>query len=150
MRKVITYGTFDLFHIGHLRLLERLRALGDHLTVFVSSDEFTAVKGKAAAIGYSERASIVAALRCVDDVYPECNWDQKISDVQKLGINVFGMGDDWVGRFDFLHPYCEVVYLPRTPGVSSTLLKEQISQAGRADLVEILRAEERAATKVGA
>jgi glycerol-3-phosphate cytidylyltransferase len=144
MKKVVTYGTFDLFHIGHLRLLERLRALGDHLTVFVSSDEFNAVKGKTCAIGFHERATIVAALRCVDEVHAEHSWEQKVPDVLRLGIGVFGMGDDWTGRFDFLRPYCEVVYLPRTEGVSSTLLKEQVSRAGRKDLVQIVRAEESA------
>ena len=139
MRKVVSYGTFDLFHIGHLRLLERLRRLGDHLTVFISSDEFNAAKGKTSAIAYTERAAIVAALRCVDEVYPEHSWEQKVSDIQRLGIHVFGIGCDWAGKFDFLRPHCDVVYLPRTRGVSSTLLKERIGQAGGAELVEIVR-----------
>lgn len=140
VRKVVTYGTFDLFHIGHLRLLERLRDLGDHLTVFVSSDEFNAIKGKASAISYPERAAIIAALRCVDEVRPEHTWKQKVSDIRRLGIDIFGMGDDWTGQFDFLRPHCEVVYLPRTIGVSSTLLKKRIGQASRTEIVRIMRA----------
>lgn len=127
MRKVITYGTFDLFHMGHLRLLERLRALGDHLTVAVSTDGFNAGKGKQATVCYEERAHILAALRCVDAVIPEESWEQKVTDIRDLGIAVFGMGSDWDGKFDELKSLCEVVYLPRTEGISTTLLKESIA-----------------------
>lgn len=126
MRKVITYGTFDLFHMGHLRLLERLKALGDHLTVAVSTDAFNAGKGKAATVCYEERAHILTALRCVDDVIPENDWAQKREDIARLGIHVFGMGSDWAGKFDELKDLCEVVYLPRTEGISTTLIKESI------------------------
>jgi glycerol-3-phosphate cytidylyltransferase len=127
MRKVITYGTFDLFHLGHLRLLERLRALGDHLTVAVSTDEFNAIKGKASVVCYAERAHIVAALRCVDVVMPETNWAQKRTDIAEHGIAVFGMGDDWAGKFDDLRDLCEVVYLSRTEGISTTMIRESIA-----------------------
>lgn len=149
MRKVATYGTFDLFHIGHLRLLERLRAFGDHLTVFVSSDEFNTLKGKSCVIGYAERVAIVAALSCVDEVHTEHVWDQKIGDIRRLCIDILGMGDDWAGEFDYLRPYCDVVYVPRTPGVSSTLLKRRIFDSGRVGLVEIVRAGPAALTDDG-
>lgn len=127
MRKVITYGTFDLFHMGHLRLLERLRALGDHLTVAVSTDEFNALKGKASVVCFAERAHIVRALRCVDEVIPENTWAQKHTDIPELKISVFGMGDDWRGKFDELRDLCEVVYLPRTEGISTTLIRQSIA-----------------------
>lgn len=125
-RVVITYGTFDLFHIGHLNLLRRLRALGDALVVAVSSDEFNRGKGKQTVIRFEERAEIVRSLRCVDLVIPETSWQQKIEDVKRYGVSVFGMGDDWQGKFDFLLPYCEVVYLPRTSNISSTSIKDSL------------------------
>jgi glycerol-3-phosphate cytidylyltransferase len=124
MRTVITYGTFDLFHYGHLRLLERLRALGDRLIVAVSTDEFNALKGKRSFMPHEQRAQIVGALRVVDLVIPETSWEQKLTDVEKYHVDVFGIGDDWKGKFDFLAPHCEVVYLPRTEGVSSTSLRK--------------------------
>ena len=119
-RTVLTYGTFDLFHIGHLRLLERLRALGDRLVVGVSTDDFNRQKSKTAIFPYEHRARIVAALRCVDLVIPERSWDQKRTDVLEHGVKVFGIGSDWAGRFDDLRDICEVRYLERTEGVSST------------------------------
>ena len=124
--RVLTYGTFDLFHVGHLRLLERLKSMGTYLAVGVSSDEFNAQKGKFSITPYEDRAAIVAACRFVDEVFPEHSWDQKRADVQRLGIDVFGMGSDWHGRFDDLQDLCRVVYLPRTDGVSSTALKGRI------------------------
>ena len=127
MTKVITYGTFDLFHVGHLNLLERLRALGDHLTVCVSTDEFNRGKGKACAVEFEERARIVAALRCVDHVIPEHSWKQKATDIEVHAIAVFGMGSDWAGRFDCLADLCHVVYLPRTERISTTSLKQAIT-----------------------
>lgn len=127
MRKVITYGTFDLFHMGHLRLLERLRALGDHLTVAVSTDAFNAQKGKTSVVCYEERAHIVRALRCVDEVIPENRWEQKRDDILSHEIAVFGMGGDWTGKFDELKDLCEVVYLPRTDGISTTLIRQSIA-----------------------
>ncbi|GAF36407.1 glycerol-3-phosphate cytidylyltransferase [Lentilactobacillus raoultii] len=126
MKKVITYGTFDLLHKGHVRLLKRAKALGDHLTVCLSSDEFNAEKGKKAYTSYEDRKYILEAIKYVDEVIPETNWDQKIHDVQERNIDVFVMGDDWKGKFDFLKDYCEVVYLPRTEGISTTKIKEDL------------------------
>ena len=130
MANVITYGTFDLFHIGHLRLLERAKALAGEngkLIVAVSTDEFNwNAKQKKCAIPYTERAAIVAALRCVDQVIPEECWEQKTQDVEKYDVDIFVMGNDWEGKFDFLKPLCEVVYLPRTEGISSTKIKADL------------------------
>ena len=131
MANVITYGTFDLFHIGHLRLLQRARALAGEsgtLTVAISTDRFNEVeKHKHCSIPDWQRAEIVAALRCVDKVIFENSWDQKRQDVIDNKIDIFVMGDDWKGKFDFLKDLCEVVYLPRTPDVSSTELKHYIA-----------------------
>ena len=129
MKKVLTYGTFDLFHIGHLNLLKRAKALGDYLIVAVSSDEFNLQKGKVCKIKDTDRMQIVEAIKYVDQVIPETSWDQKIEDVKKYDVDVFVMGDDWKGKFDFLKDYCEVVYLPRTEGISSTQLKEELRNA---------------------
>ncbi len=126
MIKVLTYGTFDLLHEGHIRLLKRAKALGDYLIVGVSTDAFNAGKGKKAILAYSERKEVVEAIRYVDKVIPERSWDQKIKDVQKYQIDIFVMGDDWKGKFDFLKPYCKVVYLPRTKRISSTSIKETV------------------------
>lgn len=127
MKKVITYGTFDLFHIGHLNLLRRAKELGDYLIVAVSSDEFNLKeKGKVCQIRDMDRMEIVKAIRYVDEVILEESWDQKVKDVQKYDVDVFVMGDDWEGKFDFLKEYCDVVYLPRTKGISSTQLKEEL------------------------
>ena len=127
---VITYGTFDLFHIGHLRLLQRARALGGPdgtLTVAVSSDRFNREeKHKVCAIPDVQRAEIVGALKCVDKVLFEDSWDQKRRDVIENHIDIFVMGDDWKGKFDFLSDICKVVYLPRTPDISSTDLKDRL------------------------
>lgn len=128
MKRVITYGTFDLFHVGHLNLLERLRGLGDHLTVAVSTDGFNALKHKVCSMPYEDRARIVGALRCVDAVIPEESWEQKAEDVRRLAIDIFGIGDDWRGRFDHLEAFCRVVYLPRTEGISTTDLKQSIGE----------------------
>ncbi len=119
---VITYGTFDLFHIGHLQLLERAKALageGGRLIVGVSTDRFNwEEKRKRSAIPYDQRAAIVAALRCVDLVIPEDDWDMK-RDILEYNVDIFTMGSDWTGKFDHLKEVCEVVYLPRTEGISS-------------------------------
>lgn len=127
-KTVITYGTFDLFHIGHLNLLKRAKALGDELIVAVSSDEFNLGKGKACQIKDVDRMAIVEAIRYVDKVIPETCWEQKVEDVQKYNVDVFVMGDDWKGKFDFLKEYCEVVYLPRTEGISTTQLKDELKK----------------------
>lgn len=128
MDVVITYGTFDLFHYGHLRLLERAAALGDKLVVGVSTDEFNAVKGKKCVQPYAERAAIVAALRMVDAVFPERCWEQKIDDIKRWKATVLVMGDDWRGKFDHLSAYCRVVYLERTPDISTTARKEMLTK----------------------
>lgn len=127
MKTVITYGTFDLFHVGHLNLLRRAKELGDYLIVAVSSDRFNwEEKQKKCEIPDKDRMAIVEAIKYVDKVIPEDSWEQKIEDVKKYNVDVFVMGDDWKGKFDFLTDYCEVVYLPRTEGISSTQLKEDL------------------------
>lgn len=128
MRRVLTYGTFDLFHVGHIRLLERARALGDYLVVGLSTDEFNLIKGKNSVFSYAERCAILSAVRHVDKIIPEDNWDQKVSDVLANEIDVFVIGDDWQGKFDFLKPHCEVTYLPRTAGISTTYIKYLIAE----------------------
>ena len=126
MKRVITYGTFDLFHVGHLRLLKRARELGDYLIVGVSTDEFNRLKGKRSVFPFEERKEIVESIKFVDKVIAEENWEQKIEDIKKYNIDIFVMGDDWKGKFDFLKKYCEVIYLPRTENISSTLLKDRL------------------------
>jgi glycerol-3-phosphate cytidylyltransferase len=128
MRRVLTYGTFDLFHVGHIRLLERARALGDYLVVGLSTDEFNMGKGKNSVFSYPERFAILSAVRHVDKIIPEDSWDQKASDVLANEIDVFVIGDDWQGKFDFLKAHCEVTYLPRTAGISTTYIKYLISE----------------------
>lgn len=126
MKKVITYGTFDLLHTGHINILKRAKDLGDHLIVAVSSDEFNALKGKKAYHSFENRKHILEAIRYVDEVIPEHHWEQKIDDVKNHDVDIFVMGDDWEGKFDFLKEYCEVVYLPRTVGISTTKIKEDL------------------------
>lgn len=128
-KTVLTYGTFDLFHIGHVRLLERARALGDRLVVAISTDEFNAGKGKRAVIPYEHRKAIVEAVRYVDLVIPELTWDQKLRDVKDHAVDVFVMGDDWQGKFDFLSEHCEVVYLQRTQNVSTTEISADLDDS---------------------
>ena len=124
MIKVITYGTFDTFHYGHFFLLERAKALGHHLTVCISTDEFNKnQKRKIAKLNFAERVRIIKSLKFVDDIYPEKSWDQKISDIKNFNISIFAIGDDWQGKFEFLKSYCDVIYLPRTNNVSSTLIR---------------------------
>lgn len=122
----LTYGTYDLFHIGHVRLFERIRQRYGRLVVAVSTDEFNAVKGKKAVVPFADRVAVVRACRWVDEVIAETCWDQKARDIAVHGVDAFVMGDDWQGRFDHLKPLCDVVYLPRTDGVSSSLLKQQV------------------------
>lgn len=126
MKKVITYGTFDLLHWGHINLLKRARDLGDYLIVGLSTDEFNAIKNKRAYYSYENRKLIVESIRYVDEVIPEYSWEQKIDDVRRYNIDVFVMGDDWKGKFDFLKDYCDVVYLPRTVGISTTKVKRDM------------------------
>ena len=126
MIKVITYGTFDLFHKGHLEILRRARGLGDHLTVVVSTNEFNDLKGKKCSYSYEDRSSIVEAIKYVDTVLPETSWNQKFDDIKSNNIDILVMGDAWEGKFDYLSDICKVVYLPRTAGVSTTLTKERL------------------------
>lgn len=126
MKKVITYGTFDLLHTGHINILRRAKALGDYLIVAVSTDEFNMLKHKEAYHSFEDRKQILEAIKYVDEVIGEDNWDQKISDVKKHNIDVFVMGNDWEGEFDFLKEQCEVVYLPRTSGISTTKIKDEL------------------------
>lgn len=125
-KTVLTYGTYDLFHVGHLRLFKRLKDLGDRLIVGVSTDEFNAVKGKRTIVPFPQRAEIIESLSCVDLVIAESSWSQKVDDIKKYGVDIFAMGDDWRGKFDDLEAYCEVRYLPRTACVSSTDVKHAL------------------------
>lgn len=126
MKTVITYGTFDILHIGHIRLLKRAHCLGDRLVVALSTDEFNHTKHKTSFMSYEDRKEILEAIQYVDLVIPETCWEQKVSDVQEYKADVFVIGDDWAGEFDFLKDYCEVVYLPRTLDISSSSLKGQL------------------------
>lgn len=140
MKVILTYGTFDLFHIGHLKLLERLKLMGDFLIVGVSTDEFNQEKGKSTVIPYNERAEIVKSLKVVDSVIPEFNWNQKIEDIKKHNVDLFAMGDDWNGKFDYLNEFCEVIYLPRTEGISSTDLKKKLKVFDKSHIQELKQA----------
>ncbi len=128
MKRILTYGTFDLLHYGHIRLLQRAKALGDYLVVALSTDEFNEVKGKKAYHNYETRKKMLEAIRYVDLVIPEENWEQKISDVKDYHIDIVVMGSDWAGsdKFDYLKDYCEVVYLDRTEGISTTKIKKDL------------------------
>ncbi len=127
-RIVITYGTFDLLHVGHIRLLKRLKALGDYLIVGVSTDDFNAKKGKASIYPFEERREIIESIGLVDKVIAEEHWAQKASDVSRYNVDILAMGDDWAGRFDGLSSNVEVVYLPRTEGISTTNIKTVIAK----------------------
>ena len=126
MKTVITYGTFDLFHIGHVNLLKRARSLGDKLIVAVSTDEFNQSKGKTTLVPYEHRIAILESCRYVDVVIPESNWAQKKHDIVEHQVDTFVMGDDWRGKFDELSELCEVVYLERTKDISSSAMKQAI------------------------
>ncbi|MFB9760944.1 glycerol-3-phosphate cytidylyltransferase [Ectobacillus funiculus] len=126
MKKVITYGTFDLLHWGHINLLKRAKDLGDYLIVAVSTDEFNSLKNKKAYHSYEHRKMILEAIRYVDEVIPEEDWEQKVQDVIEHEIDIFVMGDDWKGKFDYLKQRCNVVYLPRTVDISTTKIKKDL------------------------
>ena len=126
MKRVLTYGTFDLLHYGHIEILRRAKSLGDYLIVAVSTDEFNDIKGKKAYHDYNTRKKMLESIRYVDLVIPEKEWEQKINDVVEYKVDTFVMGSDWEGKFDFLRDYCEVVYLPRTEGISTTKIKEDL------------------------
>lgn len=128
MKRILTYGTFDLLHYGHIRLLQRAKALGDYLIVALSTEEFNEQKGKKTYHNYETRKKMLEAVRYVDLVIPEYSWDQKVDDIKKYFVDVTVMGGDWEGdeRFEKLRDYCEVVYLPRTQGISTTKIKEEL------------------------
>ncbi|MBT2615063.1 MULTISPECIES: glycerol-3-phosphate cytidylyltransferase [unclassified Bacillus (in: firmicutes)] len=128
MKKVITYGTFDLLHWGHINLLKRAKDLGDYLIVAISTDEFNALKDKKAYHSFENRKMILESIRYVDEVIPEDNWEQKKEDIIREGVDIFVMGDDWKGQFDELSEVCEVVYLPRTIGISTSQIKDDLLQ----------------------
>jgi len=135
MKKIITYGTYDLLHRGHINLLKRAKAMGDFLVVGLSSNEFNAQKNKKAFFSYEERKQVLEAVRYVDQVISEHAWDQKTQDILDHDIDVFVMGDDWSGKFDHLKEHCEVVYLPRTGGVSTTQIKAQLRITETSDII---------------
>lgn len=127
MKRIITYGTFDLLHYGHINLLRRAKQQGDYLIVALSTDEFNwDSKQKKCFFDYEKRKHLLEAVRYVDLVIPENNWEQKVEDVKMYHVDTFVMGDDWQGKFDFLKEHCEVVYLPRTPEVSTTQIKKEL------------------------
>lgn len=128
MKRIITYGTFDLIHYGHINLLERARKLGDYLIVGLSTNEFNEQKNKKCYFSYEERKRLVEAIRYVDLVIPEESWEQKADDIELYQIDTFVMGDDWKGKFDDLNTLCEVVYLERTPEVSTTKIKKELKE----------------------
>ena len=129
MKRILTYGTFDLLHYGHIRLLQRAKALGDYLIVALSTDEFNEIKGKKSYYPYEIRKEMLEAIRYVDEVIPEKNWKQKVSDIKDNNVDVVVMGSDWAGsdRFDYLKEYCEVTFLERTDGISTTQIKENMN-----------------------
>lgn len=146
MTFVLTYGTFDLLHVGHVNLLRRASELGDRLLVGLSSDRFNAVKNKVATQCYADREAVLRAIRYVDDVFPEDTWEQKADDIHRYGADILVMGSDWAGHFDTLSSHCEVRYLPRTEDISSSSLKARIrldgfgpGDAGTPPAVSILR-----------
>ena len=129
MKRVITYGTFDLFHYGHVNILRRAKEYGDYLIVAISTDEFKLnEKKKKCYFSYEQRKQLVESIRYVDLVIPEESWEQKIEDVKMYKVDTFVMGDDWKGKFDFLKEYCDVVYLPRTPEISTTQIKNDLQK----------------------
>ena len=137
MKRVITYGTFDLLHYGHINLLRRARALGDYLIVALSTDQFNHdSKNKVCYFTYEDRKQLLESIRYVDLVIPEENWEQKVRDVREYHVDTFVMGDDWAGKFDFLKEYCEVVYLPRTPEISTTKMKQDMQELRKSGVPE--------------
>lgn len=127
MKRILTYGTFDLLHYGHFNILKNCKKLGDQLIVGVSSDEFNALKGKTSVMTFEERKEFLDNIKYVDKVIKEENWEQKVNDILKYRIDVLVMGDDWKGQFDHLKEYCDVVYLPRTECISTTEIKKLLA-----------------------
>jgi glycerol-3-phosphate cytidylyltransferase len=127
MKTVITYGTFDVLHAGHIHLLRRAKELGDRLIVALSNDEFNVGKHKSSLLDYINRKTVLESIRYVDLVIEEYCWEQKVKDIAEYSVDIFVIGDDWKGHFDFLMPHCEVIYLPRTEGISSTQIRDDIN-----------------------
>ena len=121
---ILTYATFDLLHQGHINLFSRAKKLGDVLVVGLSTDEFNREKGKRSYFTFSERYKLLQLVPSIDLIIPESSWEQKIDDINKYNIDIFVIGSDWTGKFDYLKDYCEVVYLPRTDNISSSQIKE--------------------------
>lgn len=126
MKRVITYGTYDLLHYGHIELLRRAREMGDYLIVALSTDEFNHIKDKKSYYDFEQRKMMLESIRYVDLVIPENGWDQKEKDVDRYEVDTFVMGHDWEGQFDFLKDKCEVIYLKRTEGISTTKIKQEL------------------------
>jgi glycerol-3-phosphate cytidylyltransferase len=138
MKRILTYGTFDLLHYGHIRILQRAKEMGDYLVVALSTDEFNATKGKKAYHNYETRKKMLEAIRYVDLVIPENNWEQKVQDILDYKIDVCVMGSDWAGsdKFDYLKEYCDVVFLERTPGISTSQIKNDLQLQEAVDRVD--------------
>lgn len=130
-KTIITYGTFDILHVGHINLLRRARALGDRLVVGLSTDEFNQGKHKSSLLNFENRKAVLESIRWVDEVFAENDWEQKPDDIRRYGASVFVMGHDWEGKFDSLSEYCEVVYLPRTADISTTEIKQSLGDGAR-------------------
>ena len=139
MKTLITYGTFDLLHVGHVRLLKRLRELSQRLVVGLSTDKFNLIKNKKCIISYEDRKEMLLSTIYVDHVFPEESWDQKRADIERENAHIFAMGDDWIGKFDDLSDIVKVIYLPRTPDISTTDLKEAVVTFKKDKILSIKR-----------
>lgn len=137
MKTIITYGTFDIFHVGHVRLLKRLKELGDRLIVAVSTDDFNRQKGKSSLINFDDRCEVLSSVKYIDLIISESSWDQKRRDIEYYNVDIFAIGDDWLNKFDDLKDLCEVIYLPRTFGISSTSIKTSAYPMVPSRLIEL-------------
>ena len=126
MKRVITYGTYDLLHYGHIELLRRAKEYGDYLIVALSTDNFNKLKDKKSYYSYEQRKMMLESIQFVDLVIPENEWEQKVKNVKEYNVDTFLMGHDWEGEFDFLKDLCEVIYLNRTEGISTTQIKKEL------------------------
>ncbi|WP_100655913.1 adenylyltransferase/cytidyltransferase family protein [Alteromonas flava] len=148
MTTIVTYGTFDLYHVGHVRLLKRLKQMGDRLVVGLSTDEFNALKGKQVVIPYKDRHEILMSCRYVDHVFEEKCWEQKREDLIREKADIFAIGDDWAGKFDDLEDLVKVIYLPRTKDISTTELKTVLSYLNKEKVAELRNVVENLSTLV--
>lgn len=142
-KTILTYGTFDMFHVGHLNLLRALKSLGTRLIVGVSTDAFNTLKGKDTLIPFDQRVALVAGIRYVDEVFEEQNWEQKREDILRFKADIFAIGDDWAGKFDHLSDVCQIVYVPRTEGISTTEIKTFSRTIIREELANVLEGSNR-------